>query len=327
MSDEEYRGFKWAEEVARQGRNLTMDKKLTITVCPVGGTITRHQNPYQPYTAREIADQTIAAYQEGASVAHLHTRNEDGSMGAPREVLKNCIDMILEKCPDMIIQPSSCESYVPGAANYSYESVKPLVDLFQGQKYMESTIFTPVSYAAESIGGRVELNLATEANTVKTVRYLQEHKIKPEFMNHNWEGIHNVREWLIKPGILERPYLMSMGPGMHNAADTYPDPWGHMYVLGMMHMMPEGSFITISAGGRNWLPLSVFAMLMGVDGVRVGMEDQIWMYPHRDDLIQRSADAARKIATLARELGREVTTPAEARALMGIRAASPAADK
>jgi 3-keto-5-aminohexanoate cleavage enzyme len=173
----------------------------------------------------------------------------------------------------------------------------------------------------------VELNLATEANTVKTVRYLQEHKIKPEFMNHNWEGIHNVREWLIKPGILERPYLMSMGPGMHNAADTYPDPWGHMYVLGMMHMMPEGSFITISAGGRNWLPLSVFAMLMGVDGVRVGMEDQIWMYPHRDDLIQRSADAARKIATLARELGREVTTPAEARALMGIRAASPAADK
>ncbi len=318
MPQEEYRGFRWAEEIARQEKNLTLDKKLSITVCPTGGTITRHQNPHQPYTAREIAEQVIAAYQEGASVAHLHTRNDDGTMGAPREVLKECIDLILERCPDMIMQPSSCESYVPGVAHYSYEAVKPLVDLFKGQKYMESTIFTPVSYAAETTDGRVELNLATEANSVKTIRYLQEHNIKPEFMNHNWEGIHNVREWLIKPGILQRPYLMSMGPGMHNAADTYPDPWGHMYVLSMMKMMPEGSFISLSAGGRNWLPLTVFAIVLGIDSVRVGMEDQIFMYPHRNELIKRSADVTRKIATIARELGRDIATPQESRAMMGI---------
>jgi 3-keto-5-aminohexanoate cleavage enzyme len=183
---------------------------------------------------------------------------------------------------------------------------------------MESTVFTPVSYAIEDMDGKVELSVATETNTVKTVRYLQDHRIKPEFMNHNYEGIMNVREWLIKPGILDKPYLMSMGPGMHNAAETYPDPWGIMYVLGMMKMMPEDSVVAMSAGGRNWLALSAFAILMGADGVRVGLEDHIWMYPHKDEKIKESADATKKIGNIARELGREIATPEEARKIMGI---------
>jgi len=320
MADKVYEGFKWSEMIAHQPPNPTMDKPLIITVCPTGGTTTRRQNPYQPYTAEEIADQTIGAYEEGATVAHIHTRNPDGSMGAPKEVLKEVIDRILDKCPDMIIQPSSCESYVPGATHYSYESVKPLADLFSGsdRKYMESTIFTPVSYAAETLDDEVHLSIGTEVNTQKTIKYLQENKIKPEFMNHNWEAIMNVKEWLIKPGILEKPYLMSMGPGMHNAAETYPDPWGYMYTLGMMKMMPEGSVIGLSAGGRNWLALSTFAILMGVDGVRVGMEDHVHMYPHKDEIIKRSADSARKIATIARELGRDVATAPQAREILGI---------
>jgi 3-keto-5-aminohexanoate cleavage enzyme len=163
----------------------------------------------------------------------------------------------------------------------------------------------------------VELSVATETNTAKTVQYLQDHNIKPEFMNHNWEGIMNVKQWLIKPGILKKPYLMSMGPGMHNAAESYPDPWGMLYVLGMIKMMPEDSIISLSAGGRNWLPISNFGILMGIDGVRVGMEDHVWMYPHKDEKIKRSADETKKIATIARELGRDVATPPEARKIMG----------
>ncbi|MFV1988568.1 MAG: 3-keto-5-aminohexanoate cleavage protein [Gemmatimonadota bacterium] len=317
MSD--WGGFKWAEMTANQPPNPTMDKKLMITVCPVGGTTTRRQNPDQPYTVEEIADQAIEACQAGASVVHLHTRNPDGTAGAPKSDLKRLIDLILADCPDVIIQPSSCESYEPGSTHYSYESVKPLVDMFADQKYMESTVFTPVSYAAEDMDGKVELSIATETNTVKTIQYLQEHRIKPEFMNHNWEGIMNVREWLIKPGILEKPYLMSMGPGMHNAAETYPDPWGYMYLLGMIQMMPPDSIVSLSAGGRNWLALSTFAILMGVDAIRVGMEDHVHMYPHRDEKIKRSADEVRKIATISRELGREIATPLESREMMGIR--------
>ncbi len=59
-------------------------------------------------------------------------------------------------------------------------------------------------------------------------------------------------------------------------------------------------------------------MLMGVDCVRVGMEDHLWMYPHKDEKIKRSADETKKIATIARELGRDIATPNVARKILGI---------
>jgi 3-keto-5-aminohexanoate cleavage enzyme len=320
MTSKEWQGSKWAEMVINQEGNPTMDKPLVITVCPVGALVSRKQNPNQPHTPREIAEETIAAYKEGASMAHLHSRDEYGHPATTTELIKETVDLILEQCPDMIIQPSSCEGYLPDSNQYTYETVKPMVEALHGisRKYMESTIFTPVSYALQNMDGTIDVTLATEENSVRTVAYLQDNHVKPEFMCHNWEGIMNVKEWLIKPGILQKPYLMSMGPGMHNAAETYPDPSGVLYVLGMIKMMPEGSVIGLSAGGRNWLPLTVFAIMMGVDSVRVGMEDHIWMYPHKNELTKSNADETRKIATIARELGREIATPSQARQTLGI---------
>ena len=320
MTGKEWEGTKWADMVLGSAKNPTMDKPLVITVCPVGALVARKQNPHQPRSPKEVAEQTIASYEEGATVAHLHTRDEYGRHSTKTELLKETIDRILDACPDMIIQPSSCEGYLPEANAYTYESVKPMVEALHGisRNYMESTIFTPVSYALEMNNGQLDVTLAVEDNTAQTVSFLQDNGVKPEFMCHSWEGITNVNEWLIKPGILQKPYLMTMGPGMHNTGPTYPDPWGMMYLLAMMKMMPEGSVIGLSAGGRNWLPLTVFGILMGVDNVRVGMEDHIYMYPHKDDLVKHNIDETRKIATICRELGREIATPAQAREVLGV---------
>ena len=57
---------------------------------------------------------------------------------------------------------------------------------------------------------------------------------------------------------------------------------------------------------------------MGVQDVRVGMEDHMWMYPHKDELIKSSADETRKIANIAKELGREIAAPNQAREMLGI---------
>jgi len=321
MMKKEWEGSEWAEWVFKSEKIRTMDKKLIITVCPVGALFSRNHNPHLPCTPQDLANEARESYQEGAAVAHLHTRDEHGRPAASFEQLRETIDLIMDKCPDIIIQPSSCEGYIPGKTSYSYETVKPLLDKLHshGRQYMESTIFTPVSYACPDIDGALDITLATRDNMQKTISFLQDNDVKPEFMNHNWEGILNVKEYLIKPGILQKPYLMSMGPGMHNAAETHLDPWGYMYVLGMMKMMPEGSVISLSAGGRNWLPLTTFAIMMGVDAVRVGMEDHLYTYPHRDEIIKSNAEETRKVVNIARELGREIATPREARKIMGIR--------
>ncbi|MFC2164150.1 3-keto-5-aminohexanoate cleavage protein [Acidobacteriota bacterium] len=318
MDKKEYDGVKWAEMVARSEINPTMSKKLFISVCPTGALFSRKQNPAQPHSPEEIAQGAIEAYEEGACLAHIHTRDELGNPSVTIELLQNTLDPILKNCPDMIIQPSVSAKYKrkPEDKQYSYETVKPMVDDLKSinPKYMESTIFTPVSYFLTS----TRITLASEENAVKTIEMLEENGIKPEFMAHNWEGIMNVKEWLIKPDILKKPYFISMGPGMHNAAETYPDPWGLLYVLGMMKMMPEDTVIGLSAGGRNWLPLTAFAILMGVDFVRVGLEDHLWMYPHKNEKIDSNREVTRKIAAIAKEFGREIGTPQEARDLLRI---------
>jgi len=321
MYDDHWPGTKWATSVLYSEKNPTMDKKLIITVCPNGADFSRIHNPNQPYSPVEIAQQVIDSYREGASIAHLHNRDDKGTPMTTTEALKETVDIILDQCPDIVIQPSSCQGHDPQEQQYSYLSVKPMVDNLHklNKQYMESTIFTPVSYACENNDGTVDITFPTEDNAVKTVSYLQENGIKPEFMAHNFEGILNVKEWLIKPGILKKPYYIAMGPGMHNSAETYPDPWGTLYVLTMMKMMPEDTVIEISAGGRNWLGVTAFAILMGVDSVRVGMEDHLWMYPHKDEKIKSSADEVRKVATIAKELGRDIATPSETRAILGIR--------
>ncbi len=65
-------------------------------------------------------------------------------------------------------------------------------------------------------------------------------------------------------------------------------------------------------GGRQWLPLTTEAILLGVDCVRIGMEDCIWMYPHKDVKIKSCAEVINKVANIARELGREIASPSEA---------------
>ncbi|MCJ7490101.1 MAG: 3-keto-5-aminohexanoate cleavage protein [Thermoplasmata archaeon] len=315
VSDKEFEGLSWAKMVERQERNPTMDKPLFITVCPTGALFSRKQNPNLPYSPKEIATATIESYAEGASLAHLHTRDEYGESVSNTKLLTETIAPILDECPDMIIQPSSAEGYNPQSGEYSYETVAPMVEALQGidKRYIQSTIFTPISYYLDG-----SICLATEDNAVKTVSYLESRGIKPEFMAHDGEGLSNVREWLIKPGLLKKPYSISLGPGMHNSAETYPDPWGMLYLLGLTKMVPPDSVVGVSIGGRNWLPMTTFAILLGVDFVRVGMEDHLWMYPQRDEKITSNAEAVRKIATIARELGRDVGSAAQARTLLGI---------
>ncbi len=321
----------WAKRVAQQSKIPTLDKKLCITVCPSGSPFTRQHNPHQPYTSKEIAAEVIESYRQGASMVHLHVRDSEGNPVSTVPLLQETMEMILSECPDIIIQPTSyggldgimeaeSEGFI-STTFYRYERLKPMVDTLHSMnpKYMQSTVLEPHSYTEEATDGSYGITLALEDNTVKMVNYLQSHGIKPEFVAGTSEAVVNVREWLIKPGILEKPYMITMGPGMHNAADTGSDPWALLYVLSLMKMMPEDTVIGISAGGRNWLPLTVFAIIMGVDVVRVGLEDHLWLYPHKDEKSQHSFEEVRKISTIAKELGREVATPEEARKIFGMR--------
>ena len=89
--------------------------------------------------------------------------------------------------------------------------------------------------------------------------------------------------------------------------------------MSLMSQLPKGSVIGATIGGHSWLPLIVEAITFGVDCVRIGMEDTIWMYPNKYAKIKNCAEVIKKVATITRDLDREIATPQETKQLFGLK--------
>ena len=76
--------------------------------------------------------------------------------------------------------------------------------------------------------------------------------------------------------------------------------------------------IMICSGGRGSSYMVTLALILGLD-IRVGMEDTIWKWPHKDDLIEANVECFESFRTIAHLLGREVYTPLELREALGIK--------
>lgn len=292
----------------------TMDKKLIINVAPVGGLISRKQNPTQPYNAKEIANDAIEGYKAGAAMWHVHCR-ENGGFSVNVEEYKKTMDLVFKKAPDIIT--NLCTVWSP---NFEGEEgrMKPMVEPLKkyGDKYAEMALINPISFG---LGPAVFIS--TPAGVEEEVKYLEKVKCKPELVGYNHGALDVIFEHAVNNGLAKKPILIDIAAGIHNASPTTPDPEGIVNLIQMARRVMGRPGVVWQAiiGGHNWLPLTVVAIMLGADIVRVGKEDMVYMYPHKDDIITSCGDAVKKIATIARELGREIATPAEARKVLGLK--------
>jgi 3-keto-5-aminohexanoate cleavage enzyme len=306
--------------------HLTMNKKLIINVAPTGAFMNRQQNPGQPYTMDENVQAVVEAYKEGAAVWHVHARDHDGTASKDPEVLKETIARVLDKCPDIV---TSVIPYADYGTGHGVELVKRTVDVLTqaGPEYMQSAVLLIQTTAfSEKF-----VFIITEKTLSEQVKYLEDHGVRPEFQATSYQAIKDVLDWLVAKGVVKDPPLMNIMAGFHgfcHGSPLGPDPWNYIYLMTMQQTLAANAVKGVCAGGRNWLPFCAQAMMLGFDMVRVGMEDTVYLYPHREEKIQSSAQAVRKVVEIANALGREIATPAEAREIMGIRyGAAKAAEK
>lgn len=290
----------------------TMDKKLIINVAPTGALVSRKQNPKQPSNAEEIAKEVIDSYKEGAAMFHVHCR-VDGAFVFDPEVYKKTMDLVFEEAPDIVIDLCTVSSFTHEGVE---KRIKPMVDhlLEYGIKYAEITPINPISMA---IGDFVFVS--TPSGFEEETAYLEEVGVKPELAGYHLAAIELLKEHVIEKGIAKKPYFFDIVAGVHNSTPGGPDPEAYVNLIQMVRALPPDTVWQAIIGGRNWLPLTVFAIMIGADVVRVGMEDMVHIYPHKDDLIPSCAEVVKKVATIAKELGRELATPAEAREIIGIK--------
>ena len=150
------------------------------------------------------------------------------------------------------------------------------------------------------------------------MKFLQSKGIKVELSPFQHLELLNMKEWVIDTGIAQPPVILDTLLGVHNTPSTLSGIEAFEFLFTYIRMLPKGVLWQALLGGRYWMPLTVVAIILGADIVRIGMEDAVYMYPHREDYIDKNSRAVEAIAGIARYLGRDVATPSEARSILGL---------
>lgn len=299
--------------------------KVIITCAITGSLHTPTMSPYLPITPQEIIDQSVEAAEAGAAILHLHARDPiDGRPSPDPDLFMQFLPQIKQRC-DAVINittggaPGFSEddrlaaplralpemtSLNMGSMNFG---VFGLADKYPEWKHPWEKPFLEASkrFAANHNFALIE----------RIIRELGEgHGTKFEYECYDLGHLYNVAHFADR-GLIKPPFLIQgifgvlggIGPDLENLTamkQTADRLFGNDYYLsafgiGRMQMR----FLTLSA------------MLGG--NVRVGLEDSLMI--GRGQLARSNAEQVRKIRTILTELGMEIATPDEARAMLALK--------
>lgn len=270
--------------------------KLIITAAICGAEVTKEHNPAVPYTVEEIGREAEAAYRAGASIIHLHVRQEDGAPTQDRERFRLCMEEIKRRCPDVIIQPST-----GGAVGMSIEERLQPVDLLPEMATLDCGT---CNFGGDDIFVNTENMIKAFGEKMISLG------IKPEVEVFD-KGMIDMAIRLQKKGFIKAPMHFNFVMGVNGGISAEPRDFTFM-----MESIPQGSTFTVSGIGRNEFPMATMSIISG-GHVRVGFEDNV--YISKGILARSNGELVEKVVRLAKELGREVATPDEAREILGLK--------
>ncbi|MGL5054890.1 MAG: 3-keto-5-aminohexanoate cleavage protein [Fusobacteriaceae bacterium] len=271
-------------------------EKLIITAAICGAEVTKEHNPAVPYTVEEIAREAESAYKAGASIIHLHVRNDDGKPTQDRERYRACIEAIKAKCPDVIIQPST-----GGAVGMTAEQRLQPTELHPEMATLDCGT---LNFGGDEVFENTE-NMIKEFGTK-----MIERGIKPELECFDKSMI-EMAVRLQKKGFIKTPMHFSFVMGVNGGIGG--DIRDFAFLRGSI---PCGSTYTVAGIGRHEFTLATLAIIDG-GHVRVGFEDNIAI--SKGVLAKSNGELVEKVVRLAKEFGREIATPDEAREILGLK--------
>ncbi|WML52129.1 3-keto-5-aminohexanoate cleavage protein [Neobacillus sp. PS3-12] len=268
-------------------------EKLIITVAPTGAQTTREHTPYVPLTPKEIADSVYEAWQAGASIAHIHVRDENGNNTLNLDTYRDVVNRIQDKC-DIIINLTTA-----GGVAMNDEDRLRVCEL--------SPEMATFDAGSMNFGSGVFLNSPNflERLAIK----LKEHQIKPEIEVFDVGMIENTMR-IIKKGLIDPPFHFQFVLGVQGGMPATPKN-----LLFMAENIPAGSTWSAIGASKDQLAINTMSILLG-GHVRVGMEDSV--YYRKGELAKTNAQFVERIVDLSKTLGREIATPNEARKILGL---------
>lgn len=258
---------------------------VVITVAPTGPIATKADNQYLPTSPEEIAATVHDAYKAGASVAHIHLRDEQQRPTADLNIARRTMDLIQEKCPILIQMSTGVGLSVP------YEEREKLVEL----KPRMATL-NPCSM---SFGDGEFLN--PPKGVRRLAARMRELNVKPELEIYD-SGHLDACMRLFDEGLLALPLQFSIVLGVRGGAAATPDNLIHL-----VRRLPAGAIWQVIAIGKANLELTAIALALG-GNARAGLEDCLFL---RKGVLAQNLALVERTAALARALDLQIADVAE----------------
>ena len=271
-------------------------EKLIITAAICGAEVLKEHNPAVPYTFEECVREAKSAYEAGASIIHLHVRFDDGTPTQDKNRFKLIMDAIHKECPDVIIQPST-----GGAVGMTDDERLQPTELCPEMATLDC--------GTCNFGGDDVFT-----NTENTIKYfgdrMIERGIKPELEVFDKSMIEMALR-LHKKGHIVKPMHFDFVMGVNGGIGG--DIRDFVFLRGSI---PSDATYTVAGVGRYEFPLAALAIIDG-GNVRVGFEDNVYL--SKGVLAKSNGELVAKVVRMAKELGREIANPTEARQILGLK--------
>ncbi len=287
--------------------------KVMLT-CAVTGNLTRPEHtPHLPITPQQIAESCLAAAEAGAAVVHIHVRNpEDGSPSMKLEHYAEVCERIREQNQSLIINLTTGPGgrYVPDADDPKIAapetSLLPPRERIQHVLELKPDICT-LDLNTMNSGDMVVMN--TRPNTRIMAEAMLEVGVRPEIELFN-AGDQVLANEMIAAMPFVAPTLFSFVLGVKYSWPATPET-----IQLARSLLPPDAVWTAFGIGRHEFPMVAQSVLMG-GHIRVGLEDNI--YISKGKLAASNADLCQKAARIVDDLGYELASADEARAMLQI---------
>jgi uncharacterized protein (DUF849 family) len=273
-----------------------MAEPCIITVAITGSLPRKENNPAVPITISEQIESTHEAFEEGATIAHVHVRKDDGTPTSDPERFARLQEGLRKHCPGIIIQFSTGGRSGKGAERGGMLKLRPdMASLSTG-----SCNFPAIIYENHPTLIR------------ELAQQMLELDIKPEIEAFDVSMLYQAL-LLADEGLLKKPLHVQFVFGVKNAMPAIRDVL-EFEVAQLKKRMPEATW-TAAGIGRHQLEVNRWSLGLG-GHCRTGLEDNVRFDARR--LAKSNAELVRRVASLCGEYGRRPATAAEARRLLSL---------
>jgi uncharacterized protein (DUF849 family) len=276
-----------------------MEKPAVIAVAITGSVPRKKDNPAVPVTVAEQVESTHQAFEAGATLVHIHVRNDDESSGSDPDKFAAVQEGVRRHCPGMIVQFSTGGRGREPAARGTMLVHRPdMASLATGSVNFATMIY---ENPPELIDG--------------LARRMLELDVKPECELFDLAMLYNAAD-LVKRGLLRPPPHVQFVMGIRGAMPARRAVLE--FLLSELPAVLPGATWTAAGIARHQFEVAQWALELG-GHVRTGLEDNIRFDETR--LAASNAELVKKIVDVCGKYGRRPATPAEARQLLGLRPA------